>query len=63
MMRYPSMRGAIIHSDRGSQYTSYEYRTIINEYGIIQSMNSGRVLCLGIADNKKNCIIINNFNY
>ena len=37
---YPELKGAIIHSDRGSQYTSEEYRIIIGKYGIIQSMNS-----------------------
>ena len=26
-LRYPEIRGAIIHSDRGSQYTSAAYRT------------------------------------
>ena len=28
---YPDINGCIIHSDRGSQYTSTEYRTAINE--------------------------------
>lgn len=37
---YPDIKGCIIHSDRGSQYTSAEYRTAIQRYGIIQSMNS-----------------------
>ncbi len=37
---YPEMHGAIIHSDRGSQYTSKKYRCAIMGYGIIQSMNS-----------------------
>ena len=32
--------GAIIHSDRGSQYTSSAYRAAIQKYGIVQSMNS-----------------------
>jgi putative transposase len=40
IIAYPGLRGAIIHSDRGSQYTSYEYRQAIEKYGIIQSMNS-----------------------
>lgn len=37
---YPKMRSAIIHSDRGSQYTSEKYRAAIAKYGIHQSMNS-----------------------
>ena len=37
---YPNIRGAIIHSDRGSQYTSQIYRETICKYGIHQSMNS-----------------------
>jgi len=37
---YPTLRGAIIHSDRGTQYTSELYRKAIDKYGIFQSMNS-----------------------
>ena len=37
---YPMLRGAILHSDRGTQYTSELYRKAINKYGILQSMNS-----------------------
>lgn len=42
---YPGIRGCIIHSDRGSQYTSTEYRTAIQKYGIFQSMNSEAGRC------------------
>lgn len=42
---YPGIRGAIIHSDRGSQYTSTLYRTEIQRCGIIQSMNSDGGRC------------------
>jgi putative transposase len=45
IIAYPGLRGAIIHSDRGSQYTSYEYRQAIEKYGIIQSMNSAGGRC------------------
>lgn len=45
VMRYPELRGALLHSDRGSQYTSQEYRTAIEKYGIIQSMNSDGGRC------------------
>jgi transposase InsO family protein len=45
IMAYPGLRGAIIHSDRGSQYTSGEYRQAIERYGIIQSMNSAGGRC------------------
>lgn len=42
---YPDIIGCIIHSDRGSQYTSEEYRKTIKKYGIIQSMNSAGGRC------------------
>lgn len=42
---YPKLKGAIIHSDRGAQYTSKEYRKVINKYGIQQSMNSAGGRC------------------
>ena len=29
MMAYPDLKGAIIHSDRGSQYTSQIYRCLL----------------------------------
>ena len=42
---YPGIHGAIIHSDRGSQYTSQLYRETIRKYGIQQSMNSAGGRC------------------
>lgn len=39
------LRGAIIHSDRGSQYTSVKYRAAISQFGIVQSMNSAGGRC------------------
>ena len=42
---YTGIRGCIIHSDRGSQYTSAEYREKLQKYGIIQSMNSAGGRC------------------
>ena len=39
------LRGVIIHSDRGAQYTSQEYRSAIGRYGILQSMNSAGGRC------------------
>lgn len=42
---YPDISGCIIHSDRGSQYTSAQYRAVIQKYGIIQSMNSAGGRC------------------
>jgi transposase InsO family protein len=35
----------LLHSDRGSQYTSYAYRKALQEYGIQQSMNSAGGRC------------------
>jgi len=42
---YPSLKGAILHSDRGSQYTSEKYRKTITKYGLVQSMNSAGGRC------------------
>ena len=42
---YPALRGAVIHSDRGTQYTSKCYRRAVNKYGILQSMNSAGGRC------------------
>ena len=42
---YPSLRGAVIHSDRGTQYTSQIYRNAISKYNIRQSMNSAGGRC------------------
>jgi transposase InsO family protein len=36
----PAMRGMILHSDRGSQYTSAIFRETLGKFGIVQSMNS-----------------------
>ncbi len=35
-----ALAGAVFHSDRGCQYTSYEYRLLCDELGITQSMGS-----------------------
>lgn len=37
---YPDLRGAIVHSGRGSQYTSQVCRAAVERYGTRQSMNS-----------------------
>ncbi|HBM32071.1 MAG TPA: hypothetical protein DHW32_07230 [Ruminococcaceae bacterium] len=42
---YTEFCGAVLHSDRGSQYTSASYRTMLNEYGVKQSMNSAGGRC------------------
>lgn len=34
MLTYPDLRGTIIHSDRGTQYTSKQYRKAMAKYGI-----------------------------
>ena len=39
------MRGGVIHSDRGSQYTSALYRAELSHCGIVQSMNSAGGRC------------------
>lgn len=42
---YPALRGAVVHSDRGSQYTSGAYRAAVEQCGIRQSMNSDGGRC------------------
>ena len=42
---YPALEGAVIHSDRGTQYTSESYRRTIREHHIHQSMNSAGGRC------------------
>lgn len=42
---YPSICGAILHSDRGSQYTSASYREELSRCGTVQSMNSDGGRC------------------
>ena len=42
---YPGIRGAIIHSDRGSRYASQFYRDAVRKYDIQQSMNSAGGRC------------------
>ena len=32
-------QGLIYHTDRGSQYASYEHKNILEQYGIFQSMS------------------------
>jgi len=39
------LNGAILHSDRGCQYTSYDFRDILSHFDIIQSMNSATGRC------------------
>lgn len=42
---YPGLRGALVHSDRGTQYTSNEYRQAVRNLEIVQSMNSAGGRC------------------
>jgi len=32
--------GVLFHSDRGTQYTSYAFRDLMEQYGFVQSMSS-----------------------
>jgi len=41
----PAFRGALLHSDRGSQYTSGLFRETLDKFGIKQSMNSAAGRC------------------
>lgn len=38
--RYGNLNGVILHTDRGSQYTSDLFRSILSRYGMIQSLSS-----------------------
>lgn len=42
---YAALEGAVIHSDRGAQYTSESYRQTIRKHHIHQSMNSAGGSC------------------
>ncbi len=42
---YPALEGAVIHSDRGTQYTSEICRRAVTKYGILQSMNRAGGRC------------------
>ena len=42
---YPEFSGAVLNSDRGSQYTSDSYRAMLSEYEVKQSMNSAGGRC------------------
>lgn len=44
-MAFPGIEGAILHSDRGSQYTSAIFRAELRRCGMIQSMNSDGGRC------------------
>ena len=37
--RYGNLRGVVLHSDRGSQYTSESYRELLKSCGIMQSLS------------------------
>ncbi|NJR42557.1 MAG: IS3 family transposase [Akkermansiaceae bacterium] len=40
MKQYPGLKGSIIHSDRGCQYTSHEYLNQLSAYGLKVSMSA-----------------------
>lgn len=42
---YPDIWGTVIHSDRGTQYTSELYRNTLRKHDIIQSMNRAGGRC------------------
>jgi transposase InsO family protein len=43
------IKDSIFHSDRGSQYTSAEFRTLIRKSNLSQSMSLARLCCYGNA--------------
>lgn len=38
--QYGNLRGIIYHSDRGTQYTSYAFKSLLKSYGMVQSLSS-----------------------
>ncbi len=42
---YPNLKGAILHSDRGSQYTSEKFRKALAKAELVQSVNSAGGRC------------------
>jgi transposase InsO family protein len=54
---HPGFRGAVCHSDRGTQYTSQTYRDTIKKYKMQQSMNSAGGRCHDNArcEEKRRC--------
>lgn len=44
-LEHHEMEGCIVHSDRGSQYTSYDCKDFCKKNGLIQSMNSAGGRC------------------
>lgn len=43
------IKGAMFHTDRGSQYTSYEFRSITKKFEVVQSMSFAGSSCYGNA--------------
>ena len=39
-MKYSDLNNIILHSDRGSQYTSKEFRNLLKKYSMVQSLSS-----------------------
>ncbi|MEG2075946.1 MAG: DDE-type integrase/transposase/recombinase, partial [Victivallaceae bacterium] len=49
--------GLLFHSDQGTQYTSYKFRTFLRELGVKQSFSyPGMPYTLSIMINHKSCI-------
>ncbi len=52
LQRRENLRGAILYSDHGSQYTSYEFRQKLMVSGITQSLSGGCTLLRQLQDGK-----------
>lgn len=65
--RSGGLRGAVFHSDRGTQYSSASYRRMLEENGIRQSMSRSGCPCDNacsesfFATAKKECIYLKNY--
>ena len=40
LFRRKQPKGVIVHTDRGSQYCSHDYQTLLRDHGLICSMSA-----------------------
>ncbi len=58
---YPMLRGAVIHSDKDTQYTSKCYRRAVNNYGILQTeVQNNFARFLKMVQEEQEIVIIKN---
>ena len=60
--RYGDLQGVVLHSDRGSQYTSEAYRKLLKACGVMQSL-SGTGHCYDNARIESFLLLLRKKNY